>query len=161
MRGDLQFRHVAICIRHASPLVPLWTAKRIVDRYDYATQFSKIENELMEGRLDAAACEVTEYDRWIDQRLEIGWDETWLANHSVDVAAQFCELLGAELVRRDLAPKNAPRAAGFEVASQGPQSIEAAFCVLAERASGPQDEMRNAFGRLYDWLASTAANDPR
>ncbi|MEJ6389800.1 TniQ family protein [Gymnodinialimonas ulvae] len=157
MRGDWQFRHVVICVSHASPLVPLWTVKRIADRCDYATHLSKIENDLMEGRLDVATCEVTEYDKWIDQRLETGRDETWLANHSVDVAAQFCELLGAELVRRDLAP----RAVGFEVASQGPKSIERAFHVLAKRASGPQDEMRSAFGRMYDWLASTAANDPR
>lgn len=161
MRGDWQFRHVAICLRHASLLVPLWTAKRVADRYDFATQLRNIENDLMEGRLDAPTCEVTGYDKWIDQRLEDGQDETWLANHSVDVAAQFCELLGAELVRRDLAPKSAPRAGGFEVASQGPGSIQRAFHALAQRASGPHDEMRSAFGRLYDWLASTAANDPR
>ena len=70
MRGDWQFRHVVTCIRHASPLVPLWTAKRVADRYDFATQLSKIENDLMEGRLDAVTCEVTNYDKWIDQRLE-------------------------------------------------------------------------------------------
>ncbi|QBF33852.1 TniQ family protein [Thalassococcus sp. S3] len=150
MRGDWQFRHLAVCIRHASPLVPLWTAKRVADRYDFATQLRRIKADLIEGRLDAATCEVTSYDKWIDQRLETGQDETWLANHSIDIAAQFCELLGAELVRRDLAPKSAPRSAGFEVASQGPASIKNAFHVLAKRASGPHDEMRSAFGRLYD-----------
>ncbi|AFO93008.1 hypothetical protein D1822_16590 [Phaeobacter inhibens] len=166
VRGDWQFRHVEVCIRHASPLVPLWTATRLAERYDYATQLKKIEDGLILEKFNGPECAVTDYDRWIDRRLETGCDNTWLSDHAIDVAAQFCNLLGAELASRNLAEQfdtscKAPRSVGFEVASRGPEAITDAMRLLADHATGAHDEMRKAYGRLYNWLAHTALGDPR
>ncbi|MCK8464174.1 TniQ family protein [Aliiroseovarius sp. S1339] len=166
MRGDWQFRHVSMCIQHASPLVPLWTAKRLAERYDYAAQLRRIGGNLLNGELDAPNGTITSYDKWVDSRLESGIDKTWLAAHSIDVVAQFCTLLGSELVRRGLAERCGAtsieaRAVGFDVASRGPAAITETFELMSDHATGAHDELRKAFGDLYNWLAHTAAGDPR
>ncbi|WP_248410132.1 TniQ family protein [Aliiroseovarius sp. S2029] len=166
MRGDWQFRHVSMCIQHASPLVPLWTAKRLAERYDYAAQLRRIGGSLLNGELDAPNGTITSYDKWVDSRLESGIDKTWLAAHSIDVAAQFCTLLGSELVRRGLAERCGAtsieaRAVGFDVARRGPEAITETLELMSDLATGAHDELRKAFGHLYNWLAHTAAGDPR
>lgn len=51
-------------------------------------------------------------------------------------------------------------AAGFEIAEQGPQAIRAEFDRLAARATGPGQQAKTAFGKLYATLSNLYADDP-
>lgn len=166
IRGDWQFRHVAVCIWHRIALAPLWTETRQASRFDFSTWLRRLLPNLMDGRVDAETAEVTAYDQWLDTRLSSATDPTWLAQFPIDVAAQVCQLLGGELMRRQIVPAgfsadSPARAVGFEVAQQGPEAIREALRQLADRASGPNDESRKAFGRLHDWLSNSALEDHR
>jgi hypothetical protein len=167
MRGDWQLREVTLCLKHRHLLVPLWTADNRYARYDFALRFKEIEADILAGTMDRPVCDPTEYDLWLDRRLEDGEDPTWLANHGLYPATAFCRLLGMELLRLQAAPVQeeihrlrAAQQAGFAVARQGEAAISAAFMALVEAAGGKREEPRAVFGHLHTKLRTDYTNDP-
>lgn len=69
MRGDWQWREVALCLKHRHLILPLWTSSNRYARYDFALCFKEIEANLLAGTLDRPVCDPTEYDLWLDRRL--------------------------------------------------------------------------------------------
>jgi len=68
----------------------------------------------------------SDFDLWLDHRLETGEDPTALAEHGLYPAASLCRLLGRELLRVEGVPETdevltlrAAQQAGFVVARQG------------------------------------------
>lgn len=49
MRGNWQLREVTLCVRHGHPLVPLWQASSLSDRFDIGARLSEIEAEFFSG----------------------------------------------------------------------------------------------------------------
>lgn len=167
MRGDWQLREVTLCLKHRHLLVPLWTADNRYARYDFAARFKEIEPDLLAGTMDRPACDPTEYDLWLDRRLEDGEDHTWLANHGLYPATAFCRLLGMELLRLQADPGQgdihrlrAAQQAGFAVARQGEAAISAAFMALVEASGAKREEPKAAFGHLHTKLRTDYAHDP-
>lgn len=167
LRGDWQLREVTFCLKHRHLLVPLWTADNRYARYDFAARFKEIEPYLLAGTMDRPACDPTEYDLWLDRRLEDGEDHTWLANHGLYPATAFCRLLGMELLRLQADPGQgdihwlrAAQQAGFAVARQGEAAISAAFMALVEASGGKREEPRAVFGHLHTKLRTDYVRDP-
>ena len=167
MRGDWQLREVTLCLKHRHLLVPLWTADNRYARYDFAARFKEIEAALLAGTMDRPACDPTEYDLWLDRRLEDGEDHTWLANHGLYPATAFCRLLGMELLRLQADPRQddihrlrAAQQAGFAVARQGEAAISAAFIALVEASGGKREEPKAVFGHLHTKLRTDYVHDP-
>ncbi len=153
MRGDWQLREVSVCIRHAHPLVLLWTEGRPTDRHDMANQLQSIESAILAGKLEKKQIEPSAYDYWLDDRLATGKDDTWLATQSLYAATTFCRLLGAELLRSKASHHvdafREAQAEGFSVARQGEGAIREALKYLSGQARGAKDEPRKAFGDIY------------
>jgi len=167
MRGDWQLREVTLCLKHRHILVPLWTADNRYARYDFAPRFKEIEADLLAGTMDRPVSDPTEYDLWLDRRLDTGEDPTWLANHGLYPATAFCRLFGMELLRLQAAPVQeeihrlrAAQQAGFAVARQGEAAISAAFMALVQAAGGKREEPKAVFGHLHAKLRTDYANDP-
>lgn len=164
MRGDWQVRHVEVCVRHVQALVPLWSIAAPLTRYDFSTQLGYIADDIISERLDQPLPRVTSYDLWLDERLSLGEDSTWLSTHAIDVSARFCQLLGAEMIRLipDLSGMKKPaRELGFECAHGGPDALSETMLQLASHVDGSQFNPQKVFGRLYRWVAKDTANDPR
>lgn len=165
MRSDWQLRDVQLCVRHGQPIVALWTRSRRSDRFDYAARLGEIVEDLRAGRLDIPPEQVTEYDTWLDERLDAGRDESWLGSLPVDVAAKACLRLGEALTTWNLrggqTDATPARTRGYLVLSKGPSAFQEALHDLASAASGPHDAWRKAFGGLYKWLADSGLDDPR
>ena len=160
MRGDWQLREVSICVRHGHPLVGLWEIGSVAKRYDIGSRLSEIEHDILEGKLDKPLVKPSPYDFWLDDRLEDGRDETWLAGETLYAATTFCRLLGMELLRLedqiDLeqeAKLRAAQAAGFAVARRGEAAIGAALDRLAGLGLGTNDQPQKAFGALFTKLS--------
>lgn len=167
MRGDWQLREVTLCLKHRHVLVPLWTENNRYARYDFALRFKEIEADILAGTMDRPACDPTEYDLWLDRRLEDGEDHTWLTCHGLYPATAFCRLLGMELLRLradpgqdDIHRLRAAQQAGFAVARQGEAAISAAFMALVEASGGKREEPKAVFGHLHTKLRTDYANDP-
>jgi hypothetical protein len=167
MRGDWQLREVTLCLKHWHLLVPLWTENNRYARHDFAIRFKEIEASLLAGTMDRPVCDPTEYDLWLDHRLEDGQDFTWLAKHGLYPATAFCRLLGSELLRfqadpgqDDIHRLRAAQQAGFAVARQGEAAISAAFMALVEASGGKREEPKAVFGHLHTKLRTDYANDP-
>ncbi|MDP2086687.1 MAG: TniQ family protein, partial [Gemmobacter sp.] len=167
MGGDWQLREVTLCVKHRHLLVPLWTADNRYTRYDFALRSKEIEADLLAGTMDRPACDPTEYDLWLDRRLEGGEDHTWLANQGLYPATAFCRLLGMEFLRHQADPGQddihrlrAVQQAGFAVARQGEAAISAAFIALVEASGGKREEPKAVFGHLHTKLRTDYANDP-
>lgn len=154
LRGDWQFREVSVCLRHSHPLVDLWNEPKMAQRQFASLWLQNIQAEVMAVDFDQPSCKVSDFDRWLDRRLETGNDETWLAGHSLFAATVFCRLLGKELQRlagesiENDALRDA-QARGFKVASQGEAAILDAFDRLARQGSTAQHGHQAAFGNLY------------
>ena len=153
MRGDWQLREVSLCICHGHPLVALWETHNRTERHDVGARLAEMRNQILSGDLDLPREAPSPYDFWLDERLDNGHDETWLATHSLYAATTFCRLLGMELFRSDNLSKSgdvrAAQAAGFAVASNGKEAIRAALRHLAGQATGAQNEPKKVFGQLY------------
>lgn len=167
IRGDWQLREVTLCLRHHHLLVPLWHADNRYERFDFAQHFRRIEPELQSGKFDLPLSAPTEYDLWLDQRLETGKDETWLADHGLYPSTTFCRLLGMEILRLHDAPRQnemltlrSAQEAGFAVARQGGGAISATFMALAEASGGKREEPKAVFGNLFSKLQQDYRNDP-
>lgn len=159
MRGHWQLRDLHLCVRHHHPLVALWTAVSPRQRSDIGTHLGKIADQLLDGKLDQVQRVPTDYDLWLDLRLDDGSDPTWLANQSLYAAVTFCGLLGEEILRvrgnsstvRDNGGA-AAAAIGFDVTKRGRGAIREALDDLAAYAGGALDGPNKAFGELYRHL---------
>ncbi|MCE6949461.1 TniQ family protein, partial [Cereibacter sphaeroides] len=161
LRGDWQFREVSLCLRHRHPLVQLWEVDSPVERHDFGTRLTAIEDAILRGDLDLPPAEPSPYDLWLDRRLTDGSDTTWLAGHALHAATIFVRLLGMELLRLQETPAEGhdrlrlAQAKGFDMARCGAEAIGEALDRLARHSGGHNDEPRKAFGPLYanlNWL---------
>jgi hypothetical protein len=164
MRGDWQLREAFVCVRHRYPLVELWRAEKLVDRYDIATRLSEIEADILSGALDRPPVIPSAYDVWLDHRLEDGRDETWLKDQPLFAATTFCRLLGHALrpahLRGEDRANGADHAAGFDVARHGEAAIRAALDRVAAAATGHLDAPNKVFGPMYGCLARDFLHEP-
>lgn len=164
MRGDWLMRDAVLCIRHGHPLVTLWSEGKVGSRYDMGANLEAILPDLQVGAFDHPRQEPSPYDLWLDQRLEDGTDVTALKDHGLFAATTFCRYLGMARLGEDPGldqeRAGAFHAAGFEIAEQGAQAIRAEFDRLAARATGPGQQAKTAFGKLYAALSNLYADDP-
>ena len=130
MRGDWQLREVSVCLLHRHPLVPLWDAALVTERFDIGFRLAEIEERILSGEAEQARVEPSHYDVWLDDRLEDGRDATWLAGHSLYAATAFIRLLGTEMLRLGIDempegcdPLRMAQAAGFDIVRQGEPAI--------------------------------------
>jgi hypothetical protein len=164
MRGDWQFREAKLCVRHGHPLIPLWKATTLRDRFDIGARLHGIEAEILSGAFDQPRLEPSAYDLWLDQRLENGSDHTWFRDQPVFAVATLCWLLGQALLKErsseDDDVDGRVHALGFDVAVHGGAAIRAVFDQLAATATGALDEQAKAFGPLYGKLARDYLDEP-
>jgi hypothetical protein len=157
MRGDWQFRDVTVCVRHGHPLVPMWKVTALRGRFDIGARLREIESGIMSGAFDQLRRTPSDYDLWLDRRLESGIDDTWFSDHPIAVVTTFCRLLGATLMKQKLSDEGedscSAQAVGFDVAVKGKAAIRAALDHMAISATGAHDEPSKTFAPLYTQLA--------
>ena len=156
MRGDWAFKPVAICLRHEVPLVPLWIEERLGSRHDIAACIRKAGDGLLRGDEGRRHCTPSPYDRWLDEPLDRLRDDTGLAERSLHAVAEFCYLLGRELLQFEASVERTPfeayhsaQAIGFDAARNGDEAIDASLARLAEVRNGKRSTARDAFGRMF------------
>lgn len=163
MRGDWQMREARVCVGHHHPLVPLWRAQAPQDRFDIGARLTEIAPDLLSGALDQPRVTPSDYDRWLDARLEDGRDDTALKEISLFAATTFCRLLGEALLQDDTDAQDhgvvRAHAAGFAVAWHGEAAIRAAFDKLAAASTGHQDRPYKAFGPIFPSLSRLYLNE--
>ena len=163
MRGDWQFREVMLCTVHGHPLVPLWTATSVKDRFDIRARLQELESDIISGALDQSAVTPSGYDLWLDKRLEKGTDNTWFQDHSLLAVTIFLKRLGEAMARRGVANVHAstehPHAIGYKAAVDGPAAARRSLDRIAATATGFMDEPSGVFGRLYSTFARDYVND--
>lgn len=156
MRGDWQFRDVMICVQHSHPLVPLWQTEGLRDRFDIGARLQEISGEILSGKFDQAPWVPSDYDLWLDRRLQDGSDTTWLAGHPVFVVTTLCRLLGQALSKFDSAEGGDEfchdHSRGFDIMKAGKTAIREALDQIAAMATDAQDEPSKTFGPLYTRL---------
>lgn len=156
MRGDWQLRDVFLCIRHGHPLVPLWRATALRERFDIGARLREIEASILSGAFDQPARSPSPYDLWLDRRLEDGTDDTWFSDHPIYVVTTLCRMLGQALFKEnspgDDSISGSIHGAGFEVAVAGEANIRATLNQIAANATGAWDEPLTTFGPLYSRL---------
>ncbi|TNJ46307.1 TniQ family protein, partial [Phaeobacter sp. B1627] len=170
MRGDWLLRSVNLCCRHHHPIVPLWDVARPSERFDSAARLRDLAPGIMAGVFDRPRSAPTDYDLWLDNRLETGEDPTWLSGHGVYAVTTISALFGMALLQhrspeasrgdRQVAEAHA---AGFAALSQGEATFRQALRDLARSSGGRQVAPRQTFGKLYvalDDYLTDAAFDP-
>jgi hypothetical protein len=164
MRGDWQLREVRLCLRHNHPLVPLWQTSAPEDRFDIGARLREIEAQILSGAFDQQTRTPSAYDRWLDQRLEDGTDNTSLRDHRVFVVTTICRMLGQALLKEDASEDDNVSgriyAAGFDVAVAGGRAIRDALDQVAADATGALDEPGKAFGSLFTRLNRDYLKEP-
>lgn len=157
MRGDWQSREVNLCVRHSQPLIPLWKSEDPRERNDIGKRLAEIEEDIMSGRLDQEEAPPSEYDLWLDGRLQDGRDSTWLKGQPLFAATTFVRLLGQALLQSDEINHSqtvgAAHAIGFDIARHGETAIHKALGRMALAATGHLDEPNKAFGAMYPALS--------
>lgn len=99
-RGHWQFREIHICLRHQHGLVPLWSRTALYERYDFANRFKEIEGDLIGGGFDLPLIQPTDFERWLDHRLQTGEDPYWTIEEGFYPTAVFCRYLGEAILER-------------------------------------------------------------
>ncbi|SIN86591.1 TniQ protein [Octadecabacter temperatus] len=168
LRGHWMVKHVFLCMKHRHPLVPLWRESNLILRYDTSQRFTDHAAALVQGDFDQETREFTDYDQWIDNRLENGRADGWLDQHPLHAGATFCFLLGYALLRLEIsAPSSIPREdrwaiyqTGYEVARKGESAIRKSLQKLQQRTATPQQGPKATFPLLYERLAHDYATDP-
>jgi len=163
MRGDWQLRGNDICLRHKKALVPLWKHSHPVARSSVSERLTKQLSDIMSGSIDGDEVLPSEYDYWLEERLEDGSDHTWLGGIGLYPAMTFCTLLGTELLRTGAAADSAsgrPSVIGFLVAREGPAQIEEAFSKLLAHAKDTALEPRGVYGSLFVHFDRASREDP-
>lgn len=164
MRGDWQYREVNLCVRHGHPIVPLWETKAIEDRFDIGARLREIEEKILSGGFDQPRLEPSNYDRWLDRRLEDDFDKSWLKNSQVNAVAPLCRLIGGATSRLQTSDgaviSTLAHSAGFDVVVQGKGAIRATLDQIASTATKSSDEPQKTFGMLYSQLDQNYRNEP-
>lgn len=168
IRGHWSLRHVWGCRKHDHPLVPLFRDPHATERYDSVGHLEGIADAILAKDLDCPREIPTNFDDWIDDRLETGPGTDWLSGHPLHAAAVFCRLLGISLLRLDghrleHIAENSRHAlydTGYEVAQGGEDAIRLAFTRLQGLIETPQDGPKKMFPALYDRLSHDYNEDP-
>lgn len=147
LRGDWGFREVRICIRHSHSLVPLWQSTSQRDREDIPKNLRPEIGKILEGELDLPQIEVTDYDRWLDNRLSTGADQTWLSNAAIYSAATFCRLMGKAVSKGDI--KADHHLIGFNILKGGKGPFVHALQDLIDSEENHTKELKGIFGGLF------------
>ena len=168
MRGHWVVPHVATCIRHDHPLVPLYRDPHATARYDNAQHLASISAAIMGGDLDRSREDPTSFEDWLDDRLADGPGHDWLSGHPLHAASVFCRLLGISRLRLEglrldhiaQDSRHALYATGFEIAQRGEDAIRHLLSDLQKLVETPQDGPKKIFPALYDRLSHDYADNP-
>lgn len=161
MRGDWQLRHTGVCLTHGRPLVTLWSEPKPSKRFDFASQFESLLPGLLAGELEPCRVVITDYDRWLDQRLEDGTDGTWLSNLPLNTAATLCRMLGAVMLGRHIRSSarcettldREASSIGFQIAKRGRRAIKAELKCVGRAGYRAGRGPKGSFKSLYDWFS--------
>ncbi len=167
LRGHWMPLHATICPIHQHPLVPLWGDTSPVHRYDTLPYFQKIISRIRNGSLEQQKRAPTPFEFWFLGRLSNTEASDWLNNFDLYAACRFCDLLGRVTLRKEMpyrqlvAPENLWRRcdAGFHIANQGEEAIQASFMKLQSDDDAPRKGFRKTFGDLYDRLSFDLTGD--
>lgn len=169
MRGDWLVPHVSVCDIHHAALVPLWREASPLKRYDSSPLLEEIRDDLLSGNLDGKQRKLFAFDQWIEARMA-GSDvpATWLDDHPLHAASNFCHLLGAARLRLEDIPQSRITSEdrpilyqmGFQVARHGPDAIRDTFVELQRKPGAPHDGPKAIFPKLYDRLAYDYKDHP-
>ncbi|CUH81428.1 TniQ family protein [Tropicibacter naphthalenivorans] len=169
MRGHWLVPHVSVCIIHQAALVPLWREASPLKRYDSAPVLEGIKDDLLSGKFDGKPRKLFAFDEWIEARFaDTDFPATWLDDHPLHAASNFCHLLGAARLRLEdipqsrITPEDRPilYQMGFQVARHGPDAIRDTFVGLQRKPGAPHDGPKAIFPKLYDRLAYAYKDHP-
>ena len=127
-------------------------------RWDFQARFSDLLGAPILAQSKPSSSQVSEYDRWLHQRMLTGKDETWLQAHTIFAASRLCLHIGQQIIRHDIAGpfrtagQERPEVVGFDALSDEPSRLPAVLNALAAAASGPGDGPKKAFGALHPML---------
>ncbi|MEN8951585.1 TniQ family protein [Planktotalea arctica] len=161
MRGQWLVPHVTLCLIHNHPLVPLWRDPTPTSRYDSAPHLKSLAPQILSGDLDQDDREETDFDLWIDARLQGEQGSGWLDQFQLNAAANFCFMLGSTLLRHEgITPYHISKfdhwslyQIGFEVACRGPEKIKKSLRKVQELPGSPLDGPKKIFPIMYERLA--------
>ncbi len=159
--------HATICPIHRIPLVPLWGDTSPVHRYDTLPYFQNLIPRLKSGSFGQHPRKLTSFDLWFLGRLNNDETSDWLNKFDLYAACVFCDLLGRVTLRKKMpyrqlvAPENLWRRcdAGFSIANQGKEVIQASLMKLQSDNDAPRKGYRKTFGELYDRLSFGLTGD--
>jgi len=167
IRGHWMLKHVFLCQKHGHPLVKLWHETNLFNRYDTSPYFAHHADAILQGDFDQETRECTDYDEWIDNRLNDGPGAAWLDQHPLHAAATFCFILGNALLRLELeAPSSIPKEdrwavyqTGYAVASKGEAAVREALHKLQQMTATPRQGPKATFPLLYERLSHDYATE--
>lgn len=167
MRGDWLVPHVTFCHSHRHPLVPLWQDAKPFTRFDSAAQLATLTPDIVSGSLEQDPRAPTDFESWIDDKLHGKCSNSWLDTFSLNIASNFCFMLGSSLQR--LADANSPQPTvlsqseinqlGFEIASQGEHAVLGGLDKLQRLPGKPLDGAKGIFPVLYERLVHQYQNN--
>ena len=169
MRGHWLVPHVSICLIHNTPLVPLWREANLQSRFDSAPKLAERAADILSGKLDGEERGPLPFDEWLDARLAGSeFPETWLDEHPLHAACNFCRLLGTARLRLEdippsrMTPEDRPilYEMGFQVARHGRAAIIETFETLQRKPGSPHDGPKAIYPILYDRLAYDYRDHP-
>lgn len=162
LRGHWMIPHVAICSKHNHPLVALWRDSSPHNRYDISSQMEKIASSILSGNFDQELREPTDFDKWLDHRLQNGPGTSWLDSYKLHATANFCFILGCSLLRHGKGIQASAVAKdrywvlyryGFEVAYDGEESIQIELDRLTDLEVDAKQGPKSIFPVLYERLS--------
>ncbi|OAN77086.1 hypothetical protein A8B82_13560 [Sulfitobacter sp. EhC04] len=168
MRGHWLVPHVTLCLKHQHPMVTLWKESHLIERFDSAAHLALIAPNIIAGHFDEEIRDETDFDIWLDNRLE-GHDEgNWLEQFPLHAACNFCLMLGTSLLRHEMSAPSSVQPEdywgvyqmGFEVAKNGEKAIQDALMGLQTLPGGPHDGPKKIFPKMYERLAYDYVDDP-
>ncbi|WP_128254951.1 TniQ family protein [Falsirhodobacter deserti] len=166
LRGQWQLREVTVCLRHRKSLVPLWDEGKPLERFDIQRHLGRLLERILDGTLDGPMVDVSDFDLWLDARLDGHPDPSWLAPIGTSAVARFCSAYGEGLTRTEPSPSDAIRrrhqacAAGFEIVRHGPEMIADRLKTLPFDGDGWGDTIKKRFGRFLFALDTHMRADP-
>lgn len=167
MRGDWLVPHVTFCQTHCHPLVQLWRDAKPFTRLDSAVHLATLAPDIMSGSLEQGLRAPTDFETWIDDRLNGTRNDTWLDTFSLNIASNFCFMLGSSLQRleeakdpRTSAPSQSEiNQLGFAIASHGEQAVLGELHKLQRLPGKPLNGPKGVFPVLYERLAHQYQNN--
>lgn len=166
IRGSWLPKHSTFCHTHELSLVDLWKEKDLTRRLDASARLNEIMPSIMSGRMDGEEREATDFDEYVDQRLQNKTGSTWLHQHQLYASCVFCDLLGRALVRLEFPASQVDPSSrwglyqmGYEIAREGETAIRQALANLTENIGAPGDGPKMKYGDLYDQLSHDLTGD--